>query len=791
MKNNKQFDSKNTLAGNKNPTGQDEDIENRAGIESAGNQDRESDSRPLSDIVEDLHLHQEELKMQNLELQEAQEELEKSRLKYFYLFDLAPVGYVVLDRKGYLWEVNLKASELLGRNRDKLKNGQISIYAHLSQDSMNIFRRHLESVFDKKAAESSIVRMRNHASGKSFVLRLQSTIQGNGEGDELCFSSLTDITEQAEAERALQQSERRFRELFENQSNGIIMLGRKESNLQFVIEDMNSAAGLIIARRRDETIGLPVEKGLPGLAEMGLLEAMQRVWNGATPEEHPSLKYSDGSISFWANFHFFKLPSGELALTIEDVTEQVQAYEDLKDSEAMKTTIIEAIPDTFTRFDGNGNCLDLFSRHASDLPVAFRGAQGKNVRDFLPGNLAEKFMGCLNAALQSGALQSLEYSLESKTGSIDLESRFKASGSDTVVVISRDITEEKVYQDQLKKLSMHDQLTGLYNRAYFEEEINRYTDSRDYPITVISADLDGLKLVNDTMGHVTGDDLLVACAGVMIESLRSSDIIARIGGDEFAALLPRTDQKDGEEIVSRIKEKIEIYNLSNSELPLNISLGVATAKDRNKNLTELMKEADDLMYRDKLYHSLSSRSQLVQTLLATLAERDFITEGHTQRLAEFCNCIGSIAGLSNKQLSDLNLLAQVHDLGKVGIPDNILFKKGPLTEDEWKVMRLHSEKGFRIAISSPDLSRVADLILKHHERFDGSGYPLGLEGEKIPVECRILSIVDAFDAMTNERPYNRVKTAEEALEEIRRYSGFQFDPCLVDIFLQVLEDGSC
>jgi HD-GYP domain-containing protein (c-di-GMP phosphodiesterase class II) len=136
----------------------------------------------------------------------------------------------------------------------------------------------------------------------------------------------------------------------------------------------------------------------------------------------------------------------------------------------------------------------------------------------------------------------------------------------------------------------------------------------------------------------------------------------------------------------------------------------------------------------------------------------------------------------------LALLAQVHDIGKVGIPDQILLKNGPLNEEEWKIMRKHSEKGHRIASASADLLGIADFILKHHERWDGSGYPLGLKGKEIPVECRILAIVDAFDAMTSDRPYKEPRSIGDAIEELKRCAGSQFDPELVTMFLSVLAE---
>jgi len=351
----------------------------------------------------------------------------------------------------------------------------------------------------------------------------------------------------------------------------------------------------------------------------------------------------------------------------------------------------------------------------------------------------------------------------------------------------RDITERKQMEEQLKYLSLHDSLTGLYNRAYFEEEMRRLEGGRHAPMGIILCDVDGLKLVNDTLGHSTGDVLLIAAANVNRDAFRAGDVVARIGGDEFAILLPGADYGIVESACQRIRDNLNRYNEANPQLPLSLSIGFAASEDPLISVGHLFKEADNNMYREKLHHSLSARSAIVQTLMKALEARDFITEGHADRIRELVAQMAIVIGLPERSVTDLRLLAQFHDIGKVGIPDRILFKPGPLNAEEFNEMKRHSEIGYRIAQSAPDLVHIADWILRHHEWWNGSGYPLGIKGEEIPLECRILSIADAYDAMTSDRPYRKAMTGQEAVAELKKCAGIQFDPVLVKVFVRLLE----
>jgi diguanylate cyclase (GGDEF)-like protein len=349
----------------------------------------------------------------------------------------------------------------------------------------------------------------------------------------------------------------------------------------------------------------------------------------------------------------------------------------------------------------------------------------------------------------------------------------------------REITDRRQTEELLLFQNFHDSLTGLYNRAYFEEEMQRMDKRVEGAVGLIMLDLDGLKLINDTLGHEQGDVLLASAAHILSVCFRSSDVVARIGGDEFAVLLNPVDEETMHAACSRIRQKLDEFNARQLQAPISLSIGYAIADGPSVPMRELFQRADNYMYREKLHRRQSTRSAIVQTVMKLLEARDYITEGHADRLQAIVARMGADLFFSPEKISDMRLLAQFHDIGKVGIPDSILLKPGPLTPEEKIEMQRHSEIGHRIAQSAPDLLPIADWILKHHEWWDGSGYPLGLSGADIPLESRILAIADSFDAMTSDRPYRKALSHFDALNEIQNCSGTQFDPALVEKFIRL------
>lgn len=350
-----------------------------------------------------------------------------------------------------------------------------------------------------------------------------------------------------------------------------------------------------------------------------------------------------------------------------------------------------------------------------------------------------------------------------------------------IIGSTRDITEQKQAEDRIRYLSFYDDLTGLINRTFFEEEMIRFDIERQYPISIILSDVNGLKFVNDAFGHQEGDALLVSTAKIIEKSCREGDVVCRWGGDEFAILLPRCAHEDAENICRRIKNAA--LNNDRNFIPISLALGIATKDQVNQSIHEVLKEAEDRMNRNKLLETKSSRSSILASLQRTLQEKTHETEEHELRLQNLALKIGKAVGLPGSKLDELVLLAALHDIGKIAIPDHILKKPGPLTPEEWNIMKSHSEIGYRIALACQELTLISELILTHHERWDGTGYPRGLKGEKIPLLARILSIIDAYDAMTNTRPYRKALTSHEAIMELRQNAGKQFDPKLVEIFV--------
>ncbi|MFQ5924879.1 MAG: diguanylate cyclase [Dehalococcoidia bacterium] len=367
--------------------------------------------------------------------------------------------------------------------------------------------------------------------------------------------------------------------------------------------------------------------------------------------------------------------------------------------------------------------------------------------------------------------------------------------------------------EQLSKVSITDELTGLYNRRHFYEvlETEMYRAQRyGHWLSVVMIDIDGFKAYNDKFGHTSGDAVLRVLGQTLKSLLRRTDVAFRYGGDEFAVVLPATAADRAERIVNRMRSRwLEVRRAEDFVLgiPLGLSAGIAEFPGDAETADGLVFLADTALYRSKreggnkstlvsdlgaLTPDVVDRATLdqVYALSATVEARDPYTYGHSKRVAAISAMIGKAIGLSRKELADLNAASLLHDIGKVGVSDAILTKSAKPTKDEWKLIRKHSAEGARIVGHVGELAALVPMIRHHHEWYDGTGYPDGLKGEDIPLGARILAIADAYDTMTTARTYRHVASQEEALEELRRCSGTQFAPELVEAFCRAMDEAA-
>lgn len=348
----------------------------------------------------------------------------------------------------------------------------------------------------------------------------------------------------------------------------------------------------------------------------------------------------------------------------------------------------------------------------------------------------------------------------------------------------QDITRIRKTEEEIRYLSYHDYLTGLFNRRFYEEVLIKLDTEENYPLTLVMADVNGLKMINDSFGHAVGDELLQKASNVIKNGCRENDVIARLGGDEFVIILSRTDAETAALIIKRLEKLAAREKIQG--LKLSIAFGSRTKTRKEENIQQVLKNAEDDMYRHKLYESASMRSKTIELIMNTLYEKSNREMCHSNRVGQICEKIGIRMKLDKDEINQIRTAGLIHDIGKMGIDEKILNKPGALCEDEWKEIQRHPEIGYRILSSVNEFSEMANCILEHHERWDGQGYPKGLKGEEISLQGRIVAVADSFDAMTSDRSYRKGLAQDEAIAEIKRCAGTHFDPLVAKILVEMV-----
>lgn len=594
--------------------------------------------------------------------------------------------------------------------------------------------------------------------------------------------------------QAVQESEEQFRRLFLD-SEVIQMIIDAETGR---IIDVNEKASNVYGYSRDEFRSFSVFD-INTLSKEEVLYLMGRARDADQDTFLLQHVKRDGSIMD------IELYSGPITIhdktyllsTIIDKTEQVQQQKLLQEMDERFRAMLLSIGEGIIVVDEKGYVLlmnmaarniirlyqNAYQRPLNEVFRVYSKDHSKNVDDILNEVIQT------NQVYRSDASYILINNEDDEPTFIDFT--FAPITDETTkenrgaVLVLRDMTHEHKKNEEIRYISQHDHLTGLYNRYFFEAELKRLDTKRQLPLSIIMGDVNGLKLLNDAFTHLEGDKMLQKIASILEISTRHEDVVSRWGGDEFAILLPQTNEADAIIVIERIRSKCQ--SSSFQVFQPSLSLGVATKTEPDEPIYGVIKVAEERMYREKLQEGKSMRNSLIATLEATLYEKSMETKEHAENMIELSRQMATKLDFNQDQIHTITLVARLHDIGKITISDAVLQKPGPLTDIEWEQIRNHPETGSRIVQNIPELTHIAEGILCHHERYDGSGYPQGLKGDDIPMIARIISIVDAYEVMTNGRSYRPAVSHEDAVSELKRHAGTQFDPELVGVFLSLFE----
>lgn len=488
----------------------------------------------------------------------------------------------------------------------------------------------------------------------------------------------------------------------------------------------------------------------------------------------------------WLNIYVFHENDNKLIIQITDITKEKTLEKHLKNKSKELELVTNVIEDLILVVDLNGKI--------NRVNEAWERTLGYTRSELLDNDIASfidtsSYYTIVNNFIEQSIFKRnniIRTQMKKKVGGYGIIEWNCSLFEPYVYAVGRDITDLIETQERILHLSYHDKLTGLYNRSFFEEELKRLDNSRHMPLSIIMGDVNGLKIANDAFGHSKGDQLLKDIANILKSSIREGDILARWGGDEFTILLPNTDEESTKEIISRIsiscKEKVSILNHA------SISLGYSIKNSPNESIYNALANAEINMYKNKSKDGKAFRKNIITSMVKYLKDENHKIDSNISKTKLYLKRISSLLKLNEHDLDKLLLLADVHDIGLISVPKSILNKKDPLTEFDWNEIKRHSETGFRIAKSIPEISHIANGILYHHERYDGKGYPHGLKGNEIPFINRIFSVVNIYEALSQNKVYRNSFTREEILNCLKINKGIIFDPEIIDLFLDILNE---
>jgi diguanylate cyclase (GGDEF)-like protein/PAS domain S-box-containing protein len=716
----------------------------------------------------------------------AQADVRLSEAKYRQLFETMSQGVVHQSADGTIVSANPAAQRILGLTTEQMlgKTSMDSLWQTIREDGSELLGDNHPSMIALRTGKpfGPCVLGVYQPERKDYIWLSVTATPLFNPGEKTPYQVYT-LFEDVTAERKARQNyQTLFNEMMDAFAVHEIILDDQGKPVDYRFLAVNPAFESMTGLKADDIIGKTVLEVIPNL-EPYWIEIYGKV--ALTGETVQFENFSIGTGKHFAISAFRPKPM-QFACTFIDITQRVVAETALQESKKRYASYIQNAPIGIMIADETGRIVE--------ANAAAERLSGYPMKALLKTDIA----GLVDERQTDDALRLL-YELSTKDSiSGELQWRHfdgtirwtsfnavKLNPKRFLYFVS-DITEKKTAADKLIYVNNHDDMTGLWNRKHFGAEAERLNTPDYLPLSVIIGDINGLKLINDSFGRAEGDRVIVETAAFLRGFSRPGDVVARTGGDEFSMILPGTNQQEAEIMLAGIQFGCNEYNkkIADDSLHINLSLGAATRTTMDEAFVEVLKAAENSMNQRKLLEIKSSHSSIIATIKATMREKSHETEAHEERMAEMARKVGVFIGLSVEEINNMVLLAELHDIGKIGISEQILNKPGKLDPDEWAEMKKHPEIGERIALSTSSLAPIAKDIRCHHERWDGTGYPQGLKGDEIPLLSRILAVVDAYDAMTEDRVYQKARSHDDAILEIRRCAGTQFDPEIARVFCE-------